>query len=612
MLSRSLSATVLVLVLGASADAGGDAQDALSNHYRKIEYRYPVRDGVKLYANVYIPTDKPGKHPIILERTPYHAEPYGPDTFPPGMRGSQKFRDAGYIFAFADVRGTGMSEGTFVMANPKKPKGAPGIDESTDTYDTVDYLVKHVPDNNGNVGMWGISYPGYFAGVGGIDSHPALKAISPQAPCANWFYGDDVHHNGAYFLQDLFDFLTFFGPPRTTLGEWAPGPSIPEHASAYDFFLKMGSVANAEPEYFRGGVRFWGDILNHPNYDSYWKGEELPSKMNGVKCAVMTVGGWYDAEDQWGALNLPAAIERLNPGVTSLRVMGPWFHGGWAGGTGKSLGAIDFGSNTSTYYRDEIEFPFFDHYLRNSGAALPAKATMFETGTDKWLTFNQWPPAELKPVRYYLNSGNTLTQSKPATDGQDSFVSDPANPTPYLSGYQSSKGRPLDFPLSDQRFAEKRPDVLTYSAPAFTDNLTVAGPIDVDFWITTTGTDADLVVKVIDVFPDDSGTLAGDEEMVRGDVFRCKFRDSFEKPTPIKPGSPTHVHFKLNDVLHTFLKGHRLMVQVQGSWFPLVDRNPNKFEDIYKAKDSDFQKATITVLHDQKLSTSVGFGVIGG
>ena len=310
MVFRLAYLPVAVMALMSTAMGWDSSQDSVREHYRKIEYWVPVRDGVKLYVNVYVPTDKPGKHPIMLERTPYHSEPYGPNAYRDGFPGSEKFRSASYIFAMSDVRGTGMSDGKLVMALPKKHDGAPGIDESTDTYDTIDFLVKHVPDNNGNVGMWGISYPGYFAAVGGIDSHPALKAISPQAPCANWFYGDDIHHNGAFFFQDMFDFLSFFGPPRTKLGEWAKGPTIPDYSSAYDFFLKIGSLANVEPKYYKGQVRFWDDILGHPNYDQYWKDEELPSKMKGVKCAVLTVGGWYDAEDQWGALNLPAEPRR--------------------------------------------------------------------------------------------------------------------------------------------------------------------------------------------------------------------------------------------------------------------------------------------------------------
>jgi len=417
MVFRLAYLPVAVMALMSTAMGWDSSQDSVREHYRKIEYWVPVRDGVKLYVNVYVPTDKPGKHPIMLERTPYHSEPYGPNAYRDGFPGSEKFRSASYIFAMSDVRGTGMSDGKLVMALPKKHDGAPGIDESTDTYDTIDFLVKHVPDNNGNVGMWGISYPGYFAAVGGIDSHPALKAISPQAPCANWFYGDDIHHNGAFFFQDMFDFLSFFGPPRTKLGEWAKGPTIPDYSSAYDFFLKIGSLANVEPKYYKGQVRFWDDILGHPNYDQYWKDEELPSKMKGVKCAVLTVGGWYDAEDQWGALNLPGAIEQQNPGVTSLRVMGPWFHGGWAGGTGHDLGNIDFGSDTSVYFRDKVEFPFFDHFLRDANVALPTKATMFETGADTWMQFSEWPPANLRSIRYYLNSGKTLSESQPTEAG---------------------------------------------------------------------------------------------------------------------------------------------------------------------------------------------------
>lgn len=581
---------------------------SVKDHYKKYEYWIPARDGVKLYVNAYVPTDKPGKHPIMLERTPYHADPYGPDTYPDGFPGSKKFQDAGYIFAFGDARGSGMSEGDFLMAFPKKAPGAPGIDESTDTYDVVDYLVKHVPDNNGKVGMWGISYPGYFAGVGGIDSHPAVKAISPQAPCSNWFYGDDVHHNGAYMLQDLFSFLRGFGPPRVKMGEWAPGPQIDDSLDSYDFFLNAGSIANLEPMYFKGKVRFWNDIFAHPNYDGYWKSEELPSKMTGVKCAVMTVGGWFDAEDQWGALNLPVAIESQNPGVQSFRVMGPWFHGGWAGPGMRKLGNIEFGSDTSSYFLDDIEFPFFDHFLRDPATPLPAKDNMFETGLNKWMTFNEWPPEGTHEVRYYLDAGKSLSTHAATGAGQDSFVSDPSNPTPYLADYKSSHGRPLDFPLSDQRFAELRSDVLTYKAAPLAQDFTAIGPVDVDFWIKTTGTDADLIVKVIDVWPADAGDLAGDEEMVRGDVFRCKYRQSFEVPAPLTPDEPTEIHFKMNDVYHTFLKGHRIMVQVQGTWFPLVDRNPNVFENIYTAKDSDFKSATITVLHDAQHPTSVGFG----
>lgn len=611
--SRFLALLALLLVVVSMALA----QVGLKDHYKKYEYLIPARDGKKLYANVYVPTDKPGKHPILLERTPYHAEPYGPDTYPDGFPGSKKFVEDGYIFAFADARGSGMSEGDFLMANPLvKSKGDhDAIDESTDTYDQIDYLVKHVPDNNGNVGVLGISYPGYYAAVAGINNHPAVKAISPQAPCDGWFMGDDVHHNGAFFLQDIVSFLPFFGAPRTKLGVWGDPVQFDQGSNAYDFFLKTGSLANIEPLYFRGGVRFWGDMMNHPNYDEYWKGEALEGKMENVKCAVMVVGGWFDAEDQWGAIHLPDQIQSQNPGKRVYRVMGPWFHGMWAGSGGDSFGDLNFGSMTSTYYQDEIEFPFFDRYLRDPSVPERPVATMFETGRNQWRQFAQWPPEGMKDYRFYVDSNGRLNTGKPVKDGKETYTYDPGAPTPYVADYQKSKGRPIEYMIGDQRFAEKRADVVTYETAPLDQDLTVAGPIDADIWIATTGTDADVVVKVIDVWPGDSKemsrnhvSMAGYEQLLKGDIFRAKFRNSFESPEPIKPGEPTEVHFKLNDCLHTFLKGHRLMVQIQSAWFPLVDRNSNTFEDLYKAKDSDFHPATISILHDSKHPTSVGFG----
>lgn len=594
---------LLALALVQLALAQGNA---VQDHYQKTEYMVPARDGKKMFVSVYVPKDKPGKHPIIIEKSPYHPDVYGKDNYRQNMPGSKKFRDAGYIFAFCDARGTGMSEGDFVMMLPKRSSYDKGVDESTDTYDVVDYLVKHVPNNNGSVGFWGVSYPGYFAAAAGINSHPAIKAISPQAPCANWFYGDDVHHNGAFMLQDVFGFLTFFGPPRQKMGEWAPPPKIDDTSAAYDFYMKLGSAGNANTKFFKGGVRFWEDIMNHSDYDGYWKTEELPSKMTGVKCAVMTVGGWYDAEDQWGALNLPNYVEKQNKGIHSYRVMGPWFHGQWAFSNGLTLGKMNWASNTGDYYRDNVEFPFFDHYLRGSKIAAPSYATMFEVGANKWHKFAQWPPSPSTEARMYLGADGNLGEAAPTTAGERTFVNDPANPTPYLEDYKSSKERPADFPVSDQRFAEKRSDVLTYNGPVAKIDSDFAGPVDVDLWMKTSGSDADLVVKLIDVWPSVGSKMDGYEEMVRGDVFRCKYRNSFEKPEAITPGEPTHVHFKLNDVFYQLRKGHRLMVQVQGSWFPLVDRNPNQFEDIYHAKDSDYQKATISILSDPQYPSSIG------
>ncbi len=597
--------------------SGAQAQNAIKDHYKKYEYTIPARDGVKLYANVYVPIDKLGKHPILLERTPYHSEPYGPDTYPSGFRGSKKFVDAGYIFAFADARGTGMSEGDLIMANPLTvaKDGHDAVNDSTDAYDQIDYLVKHVPDNNGKVGVWGISYPGYYAAVSGINSHPAVKAISPQAPCDGWFMGDDVHHNGAFFLQDLVSFLPFFGAPRTKLGEWGKPPTFDQGPNAYDFLLKTGSMANIEPMYFKGGVRFWGDMMAHDTYDDYWKSMALEGKMENVKCAVMVVGGWFDAEDQWGAVHLPGQILQQNPSAQVFRVMGPWFHGMWGGPGGLTFGDLNYGMQTASYFQDNIEFPFFDKYLRDAPGPAMATAMMFETGKNLWHVYNQWPPAEVQERKFYLDSSGKLSDSKPTTDGKETYTYDPANPTPYVADYKTSQERPAEYMVADQRFAEKRQDVVTYETEPMKGDLTVAGPIDADIWLSTTGTDADVVVKIIDVWPANSKvvstrnvSMAGYEQLLKGDIFRAKFRNSFGHPEAITPGQATEVHFKLNDCLHTFLPGHRLMIQIQSAWFPLVDRNSNTFEDLNTAKNEDFHPATISILHDAAHPTSIGFG----
>lgn len=614
---------LVILVFSITLAQAGSGQAApkrwsFRDHYQKYEYNIPMRDGVKLYVNVYVPKDKPGKHPILMERTPYHADPYGADVYPSGQEPTDRlYEDAGYILARADVRGSGMSEGEFVNERPQLGPGQKGIDESTDTYDTIDYLVKHVPDNNGQVGLRGISYPGFYAAVGGVNTHPSLKAISPQAPVSNWFLGDDIHHNGAFFLEDVFSFLGFFGGKRTELGQWGKSPSFERDPVDYNFFLQSGALPNYDRRYYKGQIEYWNEILQHPDYDDYWKTISAPEHMVNVKCAVLTVGGWYDAEDMWGALNPPKAIGRLNPRTPNYQAMGPWFHGQWGTRDGSRLGDISFGGNTSAYFQQKIEFPFFERYLRGIKEPAPAKATMFETGRNQWHKFAQWPPFGLKPRPFYFEPGKALGEHAP-TAGADTYTYDPANPTPYTPDYKTSGGRGVAYMLDDQRFAERRSDVLTYKGPVLSKDLTAAGPVNVDLWVTTTGTDADFVVKLIDGWPSGSKALsprgrsmAGYEEMVRADVFRGKYRKSFESPSPFKPGEPSRVHFKLNDLYHTFLKGHRLIVQVQSAWFPLVDRNSNTFENLYTAKDSDFHPAKIAVLHDRKHPSWIGLGILG-
>jgi len=588
--------------------AQGPAQ--LRADYTKYEYMIPMRDGVKLYTAVYVPKEKPGKHPILMERTPYGAGPYGPDSYRP-PRGSAKLREAGFIFAYEDVRGTGRSEGTFVNVTPEILPSVKSTDESTDTFDAVDYLIHHVPDSNGKVGLWGISYPGFYAGAGGIDSHPALAAISPQAPVSNWFLGDDVHHNGALCLQDTFNFFAFFGHqgPATPLNKGTEGE--------YAFFLKTGALPNFDQNYLKGSVPFWNDVMSHGDYDQFWKDRALPDHMNNVHCAVLDVGGWFDAEDMWGALNLPKAIRRFNGGTPVYQTMGPWYHGMWASPSGTTFGDLDFGMATSKYFQDEVEFPFFDKYLNGAPVPAPAPYTMFETGSNKWVKLQDWPPRGIRKEDVFLGPDGTLQTRRPKTPGSDSYTYDPAHPTPYLAKPETAY-RPREYMIDDQRWAHERKDVETYVGPVQNEDKTVAGPVDVDLYVTTTGTDADFVVKVIDVWPADSTAtgpapnhvpMASYEQEVRADIFRGKYRTGFSDPKPFVPGKPARVHFQLNDMFHTFLKGHRMEIQIQSAWFPLFDRNPNEFEDIYKATDADFHPATITLLRSPKEASHLTFGI---
>jgi putative CocE/NonD family hydrolase len=578
--------------------------------YQKRELMIPMRDGTKLYTALYIPKDKPGKHPILMERTPYGAGPYGADLYR-NNRGSKQFVTAGYIFAYQDVRGMGKSEGVFVNDRPQllftlRPND---VDESTDTYDTVDYLVRNVPECNGRVGLWGISYPGFYAGVGAINTHPALKAVSPQAPVSDWFIGDDFHHNGALFLMDAVSFARF-GQSRIQRDP-ASQPRIDTQGDPFKFYLETGSLANLTEKYFKETDGMWRYLVLHGNYDEYWQARSLPRSMKNVKCAVLVVGGWFDAEDCWGALNTYKGTEAQNKGIANTLVMGPWWHGMWASPVGQTFGALDFGQATSTYFQDKIEFPFFDTHLRGDGKQKRPEAEVFETGANRWRTFPKWPPAGRTETAFYLLPDKKVATEAPGTSATeyDEYVSDPANPVPYQGGQIRSRTR--EYMIDDQRFATARPDVLSYQTPVMTENTTFAGPITADLFVSTTGTDADFVVKIIDVFPDDApGKLAGYQMLVRAEVMRGKFRKSYANPSPFTPGQVEEVKYELPDVCHTFQKGHRLMVQVQSSWFPLVDRNPQTFTDIYTAKDSDFQKATIRLYHSPSYRSCVRVGLL--
>ena len=583
----------------------------IRDQYDYFEYNIPMRDGVKLYTIAWVPKTLKGNSPMLMERTCYGAG--GPSTGP--RRSTPQLVNANYIFVYQDVRGKGKSDGDFVNVRPMR-KGNEKIDETTDTYDTVDYLVKNVPHNNGNIGLWGISYPGFYAGIGAVNNHPALKAVSPGAPVSDWFLGDDVHHNGALFLQETFDFCSGFNVPRG--GE---RPVIDRAGkSAYQFYLDTGALPNFDKLHYKGLIPYWNnEVLAHDTYDQYWKDRSLPRNFKNVKCAVLTVGGFFDKEDLWGALNLYQAGEKQNK-TDNFIVMGPWLHGGFAGGTGASLGQVKFGVNTAEYFREKIEFPFFEKYLNNKNIPAPAEANIFETGVNKWHQFSEWPPKGLKELNAFFSDDNGKRVSFRSdfgnTGGANSYISDPNNPTPYLEDYINSKRAPGDWLIHNQLFASKRNDVLTYRSEPLKTDVQIVGKISADLWIKTTGTDCDLVVKVIDEYPTDSTettagatseSMANFQMMVRSDIFRAKFRNSFEKPTPIKPGEATRVKFDLNETMHTFRKGHRIMLQVQSSWFPIADRNPNQFMNIHQAKDSDFKKATISLLWGGKNASKVTF-----
>lgn len=618
-------------------------------HYTKSEHMVPMRDGVKLFTSVFVPRDSSHTYPMLMKRTPYNVAPYGEDKYPARMGPSDLFVKAGYIFVNQDVRGRFASEGEFQQVTPHRPvKAAADVDESTDTYDTIAWLLKNVPGHNGRVGMYGISYPGFYAAAGMIDAHPALKAVSPQAPVGDWYFDDFLHH-GSFFLAHAFRWLSNNATERPKPTTDVNKPYVYPTPDGYKMFLEAGSVENIDKLYLKGSIPFWKEMMEHPNRDEFWQKRALIPHLKNVAPAVMTVTGWYDAEDLYGSFKTYQSIEKQNPNVTSVLVVGPWHHGGWASVDGDKLGHVTFGSKTSAFYRAEIELPFFEKYLKDKDVPAPAEAIVFETGSNAWRTFDHWPPSKTEPRKLYLQSDGKLAWALPsggslaarsaaagasaagasaagksaagksaanpsaagALEAFDEFVSDPNKPVPYCENITPKMT--IEYMVDDQRFASRRPDVLTYQTEPFEEDMVVAGPLEADLWVSTTGTDADWVVKLIDVRPDapESTPLAGYQMLVRSEVIRGRFRNDYAKPEPFKPGETTRVRFELLDVLHRFQKGHRLMVQIQSTWFPLVDRNPQTFvPNIYFAKPADFQRATHRVFRSQEHPTSLTLGVL--
>lgn len=593
----------------------------LAERYTKYEHRIPMRDGARLFTRVYVPKDDSTNYPIVITRTPYALKPYGSDRYSGPGGTVEKLAKDGFILVSQDVRGRYGSEGTFVHMRPFNPaKGTKDTDESTDAWDTIDWLVKNVPGNNGRVGMFGISYPGFYTSMGMIQSHPALKAASPQAPITDWFVGDDIHHNGAFFLSQNFNFFwAFENQPEDPLHE--PGKSWNfTSRDGYEFFLRLGPLRNTEEKLFKGRVPAWRDFLEHPDYDAWWQARNIRPHLKGITCAVMTVGGWFDGEDLFGALETYRWVERLNPGITNQLVMGPWTHGQWSGGDGEKVGDVSFRAKTSEHYRDKIELPFFRRHLKGDTNQPLSEAHVFETGTHRWRRFDAWPPAGVQRRELYFHPRGGLAFAAPggAPDaGFDEYVSDPAKPVPFTM--EVTTDYPRGYPTHDQRFAASRTDVLVYETPPLEEDLTVAGPVGVELHVSTSGTDSDWVVKLIDVydpdFPDPQPNpsylvMGGYQQLVRGDVMRGRYRNSLEKPEAMEPGQPTPVKMEMPDILHTFRRGHRVMVQVQSSWFPLVDRNPQTFVNIYRAREEDFRKATQRVYRSGDRASRLVLGVM--
>ncbi len=571
----------------------------IRRHYTKQEVLIPMRDGTRLFTAIYTPREWRRTFPILLNRTPYGVAPYGGRAFPRELGPSSVFEKEGFIFVYQDVRGRMKSEGRFIDLTPHKPEkhGPQDIDESTDTHDTIEWLLRHVPRHNGRVGQWGISYPGFYAAAGMLCGHPALKAVSPQAPIVDWFQGDDFHRNGALWLPHLFNFMVWFGPPRPEPTTAMPAPFDHRTNDGYEFFLGLGPLSNANAKHFHGSIPFWNEVMAHGTYDAFWQQRNLRPHLRDVKPAVLTVGGWFDAENLFGSLQLFKTLQEQSPSTENRLVMGPWHHGQWERDLGERLGEVQFGLNTTVFFQEQVLFPFFMQHLKGGKAAELPRAFVFNTGVNQWRRFEQWPPA-FSASRVYFRPGRALAfAAAERGTGFDEFISDPARPVPFLN--ERHIGMPVHYMTADQRFVASRPDVLVYQTEPLPEDLTVAGPLRVHLEVSTTGTDADWVAKVVDVHPDGTNApearkeaMAGYQQLVRGEVMRGKFRNGLERPEPFIPGRRTPVEWVLNDICHTFRKGHRLMVQVQSSWFPLMDRNPQVFTDIYSAKPADFQKAT--------------------
>lgn len=589
----------------------------IKSEYDKKEQLVEMRDGIKLFTSIYSPKDISNSYPILIVRTPYNSEP-SEKRYSERLGNLSHLLNEKYILVFQDVRGRYMSEGKFEDVRPFNPnKKNNEIDENSDSYDTIDWLINNVDNNNGSAGIFGISYPGFYSTMSLPNAHSALKAVSPQAPVSNWFLGDDWHHNGAFLLMDAFSFYSSVGRPRPEPTRVDPSPFEFKNSDNYDFYKDIGPIKNVRQKFFGDSIQFWSDLMEHPNYDDFWKQRNVLPHLKKVKPAVLVVGGWFDAEDLYGPLNTYEAIETQNETVENRLVMGPWYHGQWASGNGEKLGNIHFESNTSTYFKD-LELQFFNYYLKNKGEMKLPEASIFITGSNEWKAFETWPPQNVEDKNLYLQCDEKLSFIKSTVEEcYDEYVADPNKPVPYTEDVHLRRTR--EYLTDDQRFASRRPDVMVFQTDILEEDITIVGPLKVSFYVSTTGTDADYVVKMIDVFPDELNDyptndmnvpMGGYQMLVRGEVLRGKFRNSFENPEPFIPNQVTEVSFEIPDTAHKFKKGHRIMIQVQNSWFPLVDINPQTFVNIYEADKKDFIKATHRIYHDTKRPSKISISIL--
>jgi putative CocE/NonD family hydrolase len=604
---------LLFLFVAAPVFAQEQEEYDVAANYNKQEVEISMRDGIKLHTTIYSPKDTSKEYPILISRTPYSSRPYGEDQFRSKIGPNEYLMEQGNIIVYQDVRGRWMSEGVYDNMRPYIPqKKDKQIDEASDTYDTVEWLVNNVDNNNGKVGVWGISYPGFYSTYSLLDAHPAVKAVSPQASIGDFFF-DDFHHNGAYLLS-YWRATAVFGYEKSTPSDstWYSFPELGTK-DQYQFFLDAGPLSNLD-EYYKEDNVFWQQLKEHPNYDEFWQKRGIVQHLDNIKPAVMIVGGLFDAEDLYGPFNIYETIEKTSDNYNIL-VMGPWSHGDWARTKERqAIGNVYFGDNISRDYQKEVETLFFNHFLKGSGdnnISLP-EAYMYDTGLRKWKEYTAWPPKEAKKKSLFLGDDQELTTT--ASEGAEEFISDPKKPVPYSEDIKMVF-TPRKYMTDDQRFAARRPDVLVYETEVLEEDLTLAGEVLAKLNVATTGTAADWIVKVIDVYPPDSEDFPETQDhlkmsnyhmMVRSEVMRGRFRNSFEKPEPFEPNKKTEVNFQLQDVHHTFKKGHKLQIQVQSTWFPLIDLNPQTYVDnIFEAKEEDFQKQTHKVFHDSEIILSI-------